>query len=81
MVKKLIAGAVIAGGLAFGGATVVSAHPISAPADNPGGAVGHSGAVDGDSAGHVNGLECAARMSPVIGTLGLNCRADGSARP
>lgn len=73
MKKKLFA-AVLATGMTLGlGAIPAGAHPIESP--------GHSGFVAGSSKGHVNGLECAARKSPVIGELGLRCAADGRANP
>jgi hypothetical protein len=67
--KKLVA-ALFIGGMTVGlGAAGASAHPIETP--------GHSGFVAGSSQGHVHGLECAARKSPVIQELGLPCAADG----
>jgi hypothetical protein len=72
MKRKLIAATLTAGMSLTLVAVPASAHPIDSP--------GHSGAV-GRSQGHVNGLECAARQSPVIGELGLPCAADRRATP
>lgn len=44
------------------------AHPVETP--------GTTQFVAGDSQGHTHGLECAARRSPVIDTLKLDCAAD-----
>ncbi len=73
MKRKLIAATLTAGLSLTLVAGPASAHPIDSP--------GHSGAVGGSSQGHVNGLECAARQSPVIGELGLPCAADRRATP
>ena len=72
MKSKMFA-ATIAAGLTLVLSTAAGAHPISSP--------GHTGAVGGASQGHFNGLECAARNSPVIGELDLPCAADGRATP
>ncbi len=48
--------------------TGAGAHPLKTP--------GTERSVAGDSQGHTHGLECAARVSPVLEELGLPCAAD-----